>query len=107
MKEVETNQRPAPVYANRTAVYVTPMEFRVRFLFSTQHDASPVYDGQPVRELCNVAEIALSPHMVKPFVADLLNCIRDYEARMGTIPAIEHTADMWLSTANSHGRVDG
>lgn len=104
-REVETNTRPAPLAANRVAVYGLPTEVGLRYLHVAHIQRARTADEADVMELTNVAHLIVSPSVAKRLIVDLQNAVTSIEERIGRVPTEEELAQLWK--ADSTGVTGG
>jgi hypothetical protein len=83
-REIETNERPLPVYSNRVATYATITEIGMRFLSTCGLSAgSARYEDKRVLEITNVANVMLAPMIAKRLIVDLQRAVDFVERQTG------------------------
>ena len=97
-REMELNQRQAPVSSNRVATYASPFDIRIRFLHAVSMGPTLLHPVEAVQEIVNVADIVLHPSVAKRLLVDLKAAVDQYEQHMGIAPTQEEGEALWLSS---------
>ena len=101
-REVELNERPPVVAANRVAVYTGPTGVTVRFLHTLALERDRLTAGtMDVLQLTNVATLELHPAVAKRLIVDLTAGLSAHEAAYGEVQEIEQLGLTWSQRPRS------